>query len=151
MRFSIYLLVAAVTLFWASSALASDIMTHKRTVEYKIVEPCDVLVAEGEVVLEWADCGGDYELVTIEYENYDHPITLLFAAGCPDYSGLDEHSQWSFLCHPCKKMCPPDVYCATCDPCDWYCYRTSACFCGDSVTASAYLPSCMSFSITDIY
>jgi hypothetical protein len=140
---------ALACLSWLSVANATEILTHKRTVEYKVVESCGVVVAEGEAVLEWADCKGDFELVTVEYEDYDHPLTLLFSAGDPDYSAAGDNV-WSLLCHKAKK-CMPDVYCADCNPCEWYLYRTAACGLGDEIEARAYLPACMALEIIDVY
>jgi hypothetical protein len=151
MRFTFFAVMTVISLVWVSAAQATEIMTHKRTVEYKIVEPCDVLVAEGEVVLEWTDCGGDYELVTIDYEDFGHPLTLVFAAGAPDFSTLSDDCVWSFLCHPKVKKYAPDVYCMDCNPCAWYSFYNEACFCGEIVCAHAYLPKCMALQIVDVY
>ena len=150
MKVTVFALAAALALVWIGTASAAEIMTHKRTVEYKVVEPCDVLVAEGEVVLEWADCGGDYAVVSIDYAGYDHPLTLMFSAGNPDFSELDEHTYWAFMCSKCWKG-PWDVYCMDCNPCDWYCNRQQASWCCDTINAYAYLPTCMALQIVDVY
>jgi hypothetical protein len=150
MKFLVGAVVTMMFLGWLSVANATEILTHKRTVEYKVVEPCGIVVAEGEAILEWADCKGDYELVTIDYEDYDHPLTLLFSAGDPDFDAAADDHIWPLLCHKAMK-CAPDVYCAGCNLCEWYYYRTAACWAGDEVMAHAYLPNCMALEIIDVY
>lgn len=151
MRFVAALLMF-VAVFVASAAWAGDeILPITRTVEWRIVEPCDVEVASGEVTLNWADCGGAFEVVSIEYEDYPHPISLLFFAGAPDWSTLDPHVYASFFCNKCCTTKRPDVYCADCNPCRWYCYYTEASWCCETVCVYAYLPSCMALDIRDIY
>jgi len=150
MKFLVGAVVALTFLCWLSVANATEILSHKRTVEYRIMEPCGIVVAEGEAILEWADCKGDYELVSIDYEDYGHPLSLMFYAGDPDFGEVADHSVWSFLCHKARK-CAPDVYCADCNPCEWYHYRTVACWAGDEIVAHAYLPKCMALEVVDVY
>ena len=141
---------AVSAVLWAGAAFAEMPALYSRTVSYKITAPCNVLVAEGEVVLGWDDCRGDYELVTVDYAGFDHPLALLFWTGTPDFAGLDEHAYWSFFCGKCYKW-QPDNYCMLCNDCEWYCYKTSAeRFC-DTIYARSYLPSCLKFEITHIY
>jgi hypothetical protein len=149
MKSLVVAVVAIAILGWVNAASAADILTHKRTVEYKVLEPCGIVVAEGEAILEWADCKGDYELVTLDYEDYGQPLTLLFSAGNPDFDSADDAVS-QLLCHKATK-CAPDVYCADCNPCEWYYYRTAACWAGDEVVARAYLPDCMALEIIDVY
>jgi hypothetical protein len=134
----------------AAPAFADSIPTHSRYVEYKVFEPCGVVVTSGEVHLEWADCGGDVEQITLDVPDYDHPLELLFYAGCPDWSAISAQSYDMFFCHKCCHK-QPDIYCADCDPCCWYCYKTEVCWCGETVCARTYLPTCMALEITDVY
>ncbi len=150
MRTLAAVLTVVVCLAWLMPAFAEPIPTRSRYIEYKVVEPCGVVVTTGEVHLEWADCGGDYELVTVDYPGYDHPVSLLFFAGNPDWTTLDPHAYASFFCGKCTKK-SRDVYCMDCNPCDWYCYKTDLCWCGENVCARAYMPECMALEITDVY
>jgi len=144
-------LLFVVVLGCASAALADGVAIHERSVEWRIVEPCDVLVNEGEVTLGWNDCDGAWALTSFEYENYPHPISVLFYTGNPDFSTMDEHVYWSFFCNRCCTTKRPDVYCADCNPCAWYCYRTNVSWCGETVCVMAYLPTCMALDIVDVY
>ena len=151
MRIITAVLLIVAMIATGSVVLADGVSTHMRTVEWSIVEPCDVQVSEGEVVLEWNDCGGDWEVVSFEYEDYAHPISVLFYAGSPSFDGMDDHMLQAFFCNPCCTTKRPDVYCADCNPCSWYCYKTCVSWCGEAVYVMAYLPTCMALDITDLY
>jgi hypothetical protein len=142
--------LALLTCAWFTMASATAIPTHSRHVEYKITEPCGIEVATGEIVLEWADCSGAYVPVNIEVAGYEHPLSLLFYAGAPDFSTLDEHAYTSFFCYGYGKK-KPNVYCQDCNPCDWYRYYTEDCTCGELVCIRAYMPHCMVLDITNVY
>ena len=148
-----YLLGLLLLVPLATTALAADapIPTHSRHVEWQVMEPCGLEVAAGEVMLEWASCGGDYELLSLEVAGADHPISLLFMVGCPDFSEMDEHAYQSFFCNPCCTCKKPDIYCGDCNPCGWYCYKTRLDKCCEPITVYAYLPCCMALEITDLW
>lgn len=150
MRFLAVSLIAAAGMAWLSQAQAG-IPTHNRHVEGRIVEPCGIVVSEGEVVLEWEDFGGDFELITFEYEDYPHPISVLVYAGDPDWSELDAHTYQMFFCGPKYTKRKPDVYCASCDPYSWYYYRIEVDWCGETICILAYLPCCMALEVTDVW
>jgi len=144
-------LAALAIIMVVSPAYATSIPTHSRHVEYRVVEPCDVEVASGEATLEWADCGGDVVEVKIDLPGYPHPAGIVFYAGSPDWSKIDECCYDMLFCtmHCTKKH--HDVYCMDCDPCCWYCYKKDICWCGETVCVRAVLPSCMSLEILDVY
>ena len=150
MRFLSAIVVAVLALTWAGIAHAG-ISVIKRTVQYEIYEPCGIMVAEGEAVLEWDPCGGDYELITIEYEDYPHPLSVLFYAGCPDFSEMDPHAYSCFFCGKACKGCEKDVYCMDCNPCEWWLCKDKACWCGQTVCWRAYLPNCMELRVIDVW
>jgi len=150
MRVLTVLAVVAATLVWCGQALAADVKPHKRTVEYQVVEPCGVVVMEGEAVLEWNDCEGAYTLITSD-EAGGHPISVLMFAGAPDWSTLDPHVYTSFFCNKCCTKKKPDVYCMPQEVCRWYCYYTEVEWCCDTVCIYAYLPGNMALNIIDIY
>jgi hypothetical protein len=102
------------------------------------------------VHLEWADCKGAYELVKVEVPGYTEPVKLLFYAGTPDWGTLDSCTYSGFFCGKCSTK-KHDVYCKDCNPCDWYCYKTDLCWCGEEVYARAYMPTCMALEIVDVY
>lgn len=151
MRILAAVIVLLVCVAWLAPVYASATPTYHRTVEYRVVEPCGVEFTSGEVSLEWSDCGGDFELVTVDLPDAGQPVTLLFYAGNPDWSELDSEVYFKlFCCSKCtKKM--PDVYCASENYCDWYCYKTSKCWCGMTICARACLPCSMALEITDVY
>jgi len=144
-------LVALIAVSWVGVAHA-EMNLYERTLEYKVVEPCNIMVTEGTVTLGWDPCGGDVEVVTVEYEDYPHPLVLMFYTGCPDFCEIPApmHTMGSFCCHECS-CCMPDVYCMDCNPCCWYCYETELCYCGDLICVKAWLPSCMALCILDVY
>lgn len=150
MRFAAICAIAIATLCWAGVASATSIPTHSRHVEFKIVEPCGVLVSTGEVAIEWADCEGAVAEVTIDVPGYDKPIRMLFTAGTPDCTKLSDNAYDLFFCTKYFKK-QPDVFCMDCNPCEWYGYYTEACFCGDPVYVRAHLPRCMALEITNVY
>ncbi|MBN2081530.1 hypothetical protein JW859_04895 [bacterium] len=152
MRVLTVAIVCLAALVWSGTALAADdFKIHKRTVEFQVVEPCNVLAMEGSVDLEWNDCEGAYALFTSEVEGYPHPLTVLVFIGNPDWSTLDSHVYQSFFCNHCCTKKRPDVYCMDCDPCEWYCYRTKAEWCCDVVCVYAFLPTCMALDVVDFY
>jgi hypothetical protein len=151
MRTLAALFAVLVCMVWLMPAYASSIPTHSRYIDYKVVEPCGVVVTTGEVHLEWADCKGDYELVTVDVPGYNHPVMLLFFAGSPDWTDMDAHAYEQFFCDGKFSTKVPNVYCADCNPCDWYGYKTDNCWCGETVCARAFMPTCMALEITDVY
>ena len=151
MRFLSAMVVVIMAVVWAGVAYAGPDPVIQRTIEYEIYEPCDVLVAAGEVVLNWDPCGGDYEVVSIEYEDYPHPLSLLFYAGSPDFCDMDPHAYASFFCGKACKGCEKNVYCMDCNPCDWWLCKDKACWCGEWVCWRAFLPNCMELRVVDVW
>lgn len=150
MRFAAICAIAVAAIGWFSAASATTIPTHSRHVEFKIVEPCGVVVSTGEVAMEWADCEAAVAEVTIDVPDYDQPIRMLFTTGMPDCSKLSENAYDLLFCTKYFKK-QPDVYCSLCNPCEWYGYYTEACFCGETVCIRAWMPRCMALEIIDIY
>jgi len=150
MRIVVIGTIAIATLGWFSAAFAAPIPTHSRHVEFKITEPCGVLVSQGEVAIEWADCDGAVAEVTIDVPGYDKPVRMLFTTGTPNLSDLSDNAYEMLFCTKYFKK-QPDVYCMDCNPCEWYGYYTEACSCGDTVCIRACLPRCMVLEIVNVY
>ena len=150
MRSAVIYAIATVMLGWSGAAFAASIPTHSRHVEFKITEPCGVLVSTGEVAIEWADCEGALAEVTIGVPGFDDPVRMLFTAGSPALSGLSDNAYNLFFCTKYTKK-QPDIYCQDCNPCWWYGYYTEACACGEVVCIRAWMPHCMVLEITNVY
>jgi hypothetical protein len=152
MRFLTVFAVMATVLAWSGLAYAGaeDVKLYSRTVEFQVVEPCDVVVMEGEATLEWNDCEGAYALFTSDVPG-DHPLSVLVFTGMPDWSTLDPHVYQSFFCNKCCTKKKPDVYCMPQEVCRWYCYYTVVDWCCEPVCFYAYLPCNMALNIIDVY
>ena len=146
MKVTAPVLACLAALVWIAPAYA-DYPIHTRHVEWRLVEPCDIEVASGELTLEWGDFSGDYEEVVIDSE-YGKPIRILFYAGCPDYQKLE----WSwYFCGCGWDDWQPDIYCGDCCPWDWYKYYTEVEYCCDVVCIRGCLPCCTVLEITDLW
>jgi len=151
MRLASMLAVIVAVFAFGTAAYAADIFLNERTIEFKIVEPCDVTFADAEMTLGWNDCEGAYGVFTMGDDSMPHPVSVLIYTGEPNWCEMDPHLYQSFFCNACCTKKRPDVYCMPVDVCGWYCYKTKFEYNCDVFYLYAYLPCNMALDVVDVY